>query len=130
MSLLCGIVNLNASILLSIGSLCNPGYVVKDWHVLLTIYVLVVSQAALNIFAFKFMPKIQTVASVVYVLLFIAFLSVFGAMGEKHSAAYAWTHFEVSSGWGNKFVSWNVGMLSAVWACESITQFTSTPEPH
>ncbi|KAF2172672.1 hypothetical protein M409DRAFT_62418 [Zasmidium cellare ATCC 36951] len=116
-SLLCGIVNVTAGLLLSLVNLCIPEYSPKDWHLYLTIVALAVTQAACNIFAWKVLPAAEVVAGWLHLLLFIVFVGVLGGMGSKHSADYVFTHFEVSSGWaGNRFVAWNLGMLSTTWS--------------
>ncbi|KAK4502029.1 hypothetical protein PRZ48_007840 [Zasmidium cellare] len=123
-SLLCGIVNVTAGLLLSLVSLCIPSYSPEDWHLYLVIVAFAVTQAACNIFAWKLLPAAEIVAGWLHVLLFFVFLGVLGGMGSKHDAEYVFTHFEASSGWeGNRFVAWNLGMLSTTW---SYTGFDGT----
>jgi choline transport protein len=37
-------------------------------------------------------------------------------MGSRHSAEFMFTERQISSGWDNTFVAWNLGMLTCVWS--------------
>lgn len=115
-SLLAGIANVNAGLLQSLASLNNPDYVPEQWHVVLIIYAMVISQTAINIFAYKLVPKIEMAAGILYVCLFVVFLTVLAALGDKHSASYVFTSSTVSSGWSDTFTAWNIGMLTCAWS--------------
>ncbi|EME86750.1 uncharacterized protein MYCFIDRAFT_131995 [Pseudocercospora fijiensis CIRAD86] len=118
LSVMCSIAQLTSSIFLSLASFMHPTYEPQSWHLVLVIYLLLLWQALINIFAFKWVPLIEMICTVLQIALFIVYVCVFAAMGEKHSASYVWTFFHTSNGWGNDFVSWNVGLLSCVWLCK------------
>ncbi|KXT02185.1 hypothetical protein AC578_5962 [Pseudocercospora eumusae] len=115
LSLMCSIAQLTSSIFLSLASFMHPGYEPQSWHLVLVIYLLLTWQALMNIFAFKWVPLIEMICTVLQIALFVVYICVFASLGEKHSASYVWTFFQSTNGWGNEFVSWNVGLLSCVW---------------
>lgn len=43
-----------------------------------------------------------------------------GTTKNKHDAAYVFTNFENYTGWDSNFVSWSVGLLSALYAFFSL----------
>ncbi|KXT08154.1 hypothetical protein AC579_250 [Pseudocercospora musae] len=115
LSLMCSVAQLTSSIFLSLASFMHPMYEPASWHLVLVIYLLLTWQALMNIFAFKWVPLIEMICTVLQIALFIVYICIFATMGEKHSASYVWTFFQSTNGWGDDFVSWNVGLLSCVW---------------
>ncbi|KAF7187752.1 putative amino-acid permease C15C4.04c [Pseudocercospora fuligena] len=115
LSLMCSIAQLTSSIFLSLASFMHPSYDPQSWHLVLVIYLLLIWQALMNIFAFKWVPLIEMICTVLQIALFIVYICVFASLGEKHSASYVWTFFQSTNGWASEFVSWNVGLLSCVW---------------
>ena len=51
-----------------------------------------------------------------------------GLTEEKHDAKYVFTGFENGTGWDSDFVSWSVGLLSALYAYFSLDTATHFSE--
>jgi len=115
-SLEAGIVNITAIILQSLAQLSYPNYVAQRWHVTLIIYAILLSQGLMNMYAFWLIPWIELFAGIAHVALFVVFLVVFITLGSRHNASYIFLEQDISSGWGNKFISWNLGMLTCTWS--------------
>lgn len=71
----------------------------------------------MNMYSFKIVPWVELMAGILHVLLFVVFVVVLAVLGSRHIADFVFlqTNYE-SSGWDNKFVSWNVGMLTCAWS--------------
>lgn len=119
-SMITSIAFMNAGLVLGLAKLEDPSYTATAWHLTLTIWAIVVLQAAVNVFAYSLLPVFEIGVSVLHVVLFVVVIVIFGTMGEKHSAKYVFTDFVTSSGWDDGFVSFNVGMLPFIWGCKSI----------
>lgn len=115
-SLLAGVCNVNALLLESLATLRHPDYVAQGWHTTLIVCALTVSQAAINIFAYRLVPLVETLAGILHVVLFFVMVGVLGGMGSKHDARYVFTFQSVASGWDNSFIAWNIGMLTCTWS--------------
>ncbi|KAG7004278.1 hypothetical protein G7Y79_00026g058620 [Physcia stellaris] len=117
-SLLAGVSNLTAIILQNMVALNDPSYVSKQWHIVLLIYAVVVTGVLVNIFTYKLVPKIELLAGICHVCLFIIFMVVLVVLGEqqRHTAEYVFLQQTVESGWTNTFVAWNIGMLTCTWS--------------
>ena len=48
-------------------------------------------------------------------VLFIVFVAVLTATARKHDASFVFLDSATASGWNNKFVSWNLGLLTPSW---------------
>lgn len=73
-------------------------------------------QGLVNTYAFKLVPWMETVAGVLHICLFIIFVVVLGVMGAHNDAKFVFLERNVSSGWSDTFVAWNLGMLTCVWS--------------
>lgn len=71
----------------------------------------------MNIYSFQVVPWVELMAGILHVLLFIAMVVVMADLGSRHSAEFVFlqTNYD-SSGWEDKYISWNVGMLTCVWS--------------
>lgn len=129
-SMLTSIVFMNGTLVLGLAELENPSYTQSPWHLTLTIWALVLFQAAVNIWAYHLIPVIEIILGVLHIVLFLVVLVILCTMGEKHSARYVFTDFVTSSGWGNGFVSFNVGMLPFIWMrkCDPYIQNEKTTD--
>jgi amino acid transporter len=117
-SLLAGIANITAIILQQLAVLNNPSYVPKTWHITLIMIAILFVQGLINSFGylFRLVPWLELVAGVLHICLFIIFLVVYVAMGTRHSARFIFLENQISSGWSNTYVAWNLGMLTCVWS--------------
>ena len=111
-SLLAGVANLTAIILQNLVTLNSPTYASKPWHTVLIIYAIVATGVLVNIFTYKLVPKIEFLAGIFHVCLFVIFLILLIVLGRRHNADYVFVNHSVSSGWTNTFVAWNIGMLT------------------
>ena len=92
---------------------------IKNW--ILTCFYLIkkkmiVPFGLINMYAFKLVPLIELMTGVLHVCLFVVFVVVFAVYGHGNSAEFIFLRSNVSSGWSNTYVSWNIGMLSCVWS--------------
>ena len=110
------IVNLTVLVLEAIITLQNPTYVAQRWHTSCIMIVIIILFGLLNSIRYTFylVPWLELVAGVLHVSLFILFTTVLWVMGSRNTTDYIFFHREVSSGWDNSFVSWNLGMLTCV----------------
>ena len=99
-------------------ALNDPSYVSKQWHTVLMIYAIVVTGMLINIFTYNLVPKIELLAGVLHVCLFVIFMVVLVVLGQqqRHTAEYVFTEQSVQSGWKDTFVAWNIGMLTCTWS--------------
>lgn len=75
---------------------------------------MVALQAFVNIYAFKIVVWMELLSGILHCVLFIVFIAVTAVMGTRNGGDFFLSK-NVSSGWDDYFVSWNVGMLSCVW---------------
>ncbi|KAI1334037.1 amino acid/polyamine transporter I [Xylariaceae sp. FL0016] len=114
-SLLAGSANFTVNLLESLISLNHDTYSAGGWHTTLLVIATVVVQASLNIYCFRVVPWIEFLGGILHFVLFIIFIVVLTVMGPRNSSSF-FLSSNVSSGWDNYFISWNVGMLSSIWA--------------
>ncbi|KAI5456626.1 amino acid/polyamine transporter I [Mariannaea sp. PMI_226] len=120
-SLLAGIANVTIILLESMIALNHTNYVAGGWHTSVLVIAMCVFQGLLNTYAFELIPWIELIAGVLHVALFVIFAVVLGVMGTRHSSSF-WLQTNISSGWDDTFIAWNLGMLTCVW---SFTGFDS-----
>jgi choline transport protein len=121
-SLLAGIANVTIILLEATIQLNHDDYTPGGWHTSVLVIAMCVLLGAINMFAFKLIPWVELVAGVLHVALFVVFVVVLAVMGTRHNAEFVFLESNTSSGWDDKFVSWNLGMLTCVW---SFTSFDS-----
>lgn len=115
-SLLAGIANVTIILLESLVALNNPSYVAQGWHTSLLVIAMCALQGAMNMYAFKLIPWIEMVAGILHICLFVVFVVVLAVMGPRNSASFVFLDRNISSGWSDTFVAWNLGMLTCVWS--------------
>lgn len=71
----------------------------------------------MNIYNFQIIPWVELMAGVLHITLFVVFVVVMASLGSKNSRDFIFlqTNYD-SSGWENRYISWNVGMLTCVWS--------------
>lgn len=67
-------------------------------------------------YTFWLIPWIELLAGVGHICLFVVFAVVLVTLGPRHSAYYIFLESSSSSGWSNKFISWNLGVLTCAWS--------------
>ncbi|EMR65328.1 putative amino acid permease protein [Eutypa lata UCREL1] len=122
LSLLAGVANVTIIQLESTIQLNHEAYVPGGWHTSVLVIAMIVPFGLINMYAFKLVPLIELMTGVLHVCLFVVFVVVFAVYGHGNSAEFIFLRSNVSSGWSNTYVSWNIGMLSCVW---SFTGFDS-----
>lgn len=114
-SLLAGIANVTIIQLESVISLNHPSYAAGGWHTSVLVVTMCLMQALMNVYAFGLIPWVEMVAGVLHVCLFVIFVVVLCVLGVGHESAF-WLHRNISSGWDDQYVAWNLGMLTCVWS--------------
>ena len=117
-SLLAGIANITAIILQNLAVLNHASYVPQTWHITLMMIAILTVQGLINSvgWTFALVPWLELVAGVLHICLFIVFMVVYLTMGTRHNAEWIFLERQVSSGWTNTYVTWNLGMLTCVWS--------------
>lgn len=103
-----GVVSLEATIQLN-----NPDYSPGGWHTTMIVICMLLFMALMNIYAFRVIPWLEFVAGILNVCLFLIYIVVLFVMSPRNSADFILTT-NMTSGWDNYFVSWNVGSLSHI----------------
>ncbi|KAM5344334.1 hypothetical protein ACJ41O_012871 [Fusarium nematophilum] len=114
-SLLAGIANVTIILLESMINLNHPNYIAGGWHTSVLVIAMCVLQGVMNVYAFKLIPWIELVAGVLHVCLFVVFVVVLAVMGTRNDSSF-WLSRNISSGWEDTYISWNLGMLTCVWS--------------
>ena len=114
-STLAGVANTTAYTLQSLAAANYPDYEAERWHVTLIIFALLVVGGLLNVYAWRLIPWIETLAGILHVLLFIIFMVVLTSLAPKHNADSVFLTPASYSGWNNKFVSFNLGLMTPSW---------------
>jgi choline transport protein len=73
-------------------------------------------QGLMNDYTFWLIPWIELFAGIGHVALFFVFIIVLVVMGPRHNAHDIFIQQDISSGWSNTFISWNLGMLTCAWS--------------
>ncbi|KAF5586352.1 GABA permease [Fusarium pseudocircinatum] len=120
-SLLAAIANVTIILLESMISINHPSYIAGGWHTSVLVIAMCLVHGLMNIYAFKLIPWVELVAGVLHVCLFVIFVVVLVVMGPRNPSSF-WLQRNISSGWNNEYIAWNLGMLTCVW---SFTGFDS-----
>lgn len=115
-SLEAGIINITAIMLQAVVQLKNPDYVAERWHLTLIILAMLLLQGLMNMYTFWLIPWIELFAGIGHVCLFVVFVVVLVVLSPRHSGHFIFLEQSVSSGWSDKFVAWNLGMLTCAWS--------------
>ncbi|KGQ12841.1 Choline transport protein [Beauveria bassiana D1-5] len=99
-------------------AIVSTEYEPKTWHAFMICIACMVCWAVVNIFAVQLLHYMNAAIHVVGYLLVIGVLA--GSTKEKHDATFVFTKFQNSTGWDSDFVSWSVGLLSALYAYFSL----------
>lgn len=91
-----------------------PSYEVEGWKTFLIFLGQVCTLAAVNIWCWRLVPWFELLAGILNVVLFFIFIVALWVMAPRNDASFLMQK-NVSSGWENYSVAWNIGILSAVW---------------
>lgn len=114
-SLLAGMANIGANVVVTIVQAQYGGYVSKDWHVVLIMYALLVVYGLINNYAWWTVPYIEVMSGMLHIVLWVVFVAVLVGMADKHSAEWVFFDKGSSSGWDNDFVEFNLGIILVTW---------------
>ncbi|KAI0016392.1 amino acid permease [Xylariomycetidae sp. FL0641] len=92
----------------------HPSYSPGGWRSAVLIVGFVVFQTLVNIFCFRLVPWIEFLGGILHIIGFFTFIAVLAVMAPRNDSSI-FLAAEVSSGWDNYGISWNVGVLSSVW---------------
>lgn len=110
-----GTTNVLGNIVTTLVGVQYPDYHSKSWHILLIMYGFLLVIGLLNQFAFWIIPWMEMAAGVLHVILFITFVAVLSALGQRNSADFVFFEKANASGWQNDFVSFNLGIILITW---------------
>ncbi|KAK2741142.1 hypothetical protein FQN57_005744 [Myotisia sp. PD_48] len=114
-SLLAGVANVTANMIQGLVIANYPNYHPERWHLTLIIFAMLIVEGLMNMYTFWLIPWIELLAGILHVVLFVVFVVVLVSMAPRHSAKFVFTNYQSSSGWNNRFVSWNLGLLTPTW---------------
>ena len=115
-SLLAGVINIAANIIVTLAAARYPSYVPKGWHVTLIMYALLIVLGLMNIYVFWVIPWFEMVAGLLHIILWIIFVVVLVCLAPRHTADFVFTEKSQLSGWTNEYIGFNLGMVTATWA--------------
>ena len=107
--------NTSAYMLQSLAAANYPNYDPKPFHVTLIIFALLIVEGLMNMFTWFLIPWIELLAGILHIVLFVIFVVVFVTLAPRHSAEFVFMKAASSSGWQNKFVSFNLGLMTPTW---------------
>ncbi|KAJ0107334.1 hypothetical protein J7T55_015800 [Diaporthe amygdali] len=113
-ALLASCLNGNTVILEGLIQLAHPEYKTGGWHTALIMIATVAFCAIINMYAFWLVPWFELLTGFLNVCMVTALFIVLWAMAPRNSADI-FMQTNVSSGWGNYFVSANLGALSNIY---------------
>ncbi|PSN74624.1 amino acid transporter [Corynespora cassiicola Philippines] len=122
-ALLAGVFNVNAVTLQNSIVAVRPGYAdaVRGWHTSVIMLGIIAVAGAVNVWGWRGVPWVETGVGALHVGAWVAFLGVIGGLGwergEVKSSREVFVEGEWGrSGWEDRFISFNVGMLATVWS--------------
>ncbi len=110
-----GVANTSAYMLQSLAEANYPGYVGKPYHVTLIIFALLIVEGLMNMYTWFLIPWFELVAGVLHIILFIIFVVVLVTLSPRHTNDFVFFKQYADSGWTNKFVSFNLGLMTPTW---------------
>ena len=114
-SALAGSTSSQANILLGLVSTNHPSYEFRPWHLTLLIIAQLATVGLMNMYAFRAIPWLELLAGILHVVLWAIFVIVLVALAPRNQSDFVFLERSSNSGWGNGFVSWNLGLLVPAW---------------
>lgn len=109
-SLLAGVTNICANVTTTIVVANYPNYVVQGWHTILIMYAYLLFFGILNMYAFWMIPWIEFLAGLLHLIQWVILATVLLVLAPRHTNKFVFTEKANTSGWGNDFVSFNLGI--------------------
>lgn len=104
-----------------------PNYVPEAWHITLIMFAILIFGGLMNMYTFLVIPWVEMLAGILHVALFIVYVVVLISLAPRRSADFVFFHQESFSGWTDKFISWNLGLLTPVWPFIGKEQYCQSP---
>ncbi|KAK1673623.1 amino acid/polyamine transporter I [Colletotrichum godetiae] len=112
-----------ANIITSLAIFNNDDYEPQRWHTSLIMIGTLVLPFIFNLWFRKFLNAFEIIGGVLHIALFVAFIIIFAALGQRSSPDYVFkTLTSDLSGWNNPGISWGLGLLTITF---SVTGFDS-----
>lgn len=100
----------------SLITLNSETYVAGGWKTSVLVIACATSQGLVNVYAFRVIPWLEMISSILHVGLFVLILVVFVVMAPRHDASFLLKPM-IASGWDhNPYVSWHLGMLTCIFS--------------
>ena len=114
-SVLAGVVNITANVIQALAELNFPDYAPQRYQLTLMVWAILIVEGLMNIYVFWLIPWIELLAGLLHIVLFVVFVVVLVTLAPRHSSDFVFFDRATASGWGNGFVSWNLGLLTPMW---------------
>jgi hypothetical protein len=90
-------------------------YVPERWHGTLLTWAVLAVPVVCNIFARRALAPLEIVGGVTHILFLIVYVVILAVMAPRSTASFVFTQTLTGlSGWSNRGIQWNIGLLSAV----------------
>lgn len=100
----------------SLITLNSETYVAGGWKTSVLVIACAVFQGLVNVYAFRVIPWLEMISSILHAGLFVLVLVVFVVMAPRHEASFLLKPM-IASGWDhNPYVSWHLGMLTCIFS--------------
>lgn len=100
----------------SLITLNSETYVAGGWKTSVLVIACAVFQGLVNVYAFRVIPWLEMISSILYIGLLVLVLVVFVVMVPSHEASLLLKPM-IASGWDhNPYVSWHLGMLTCIFS--------------
>jgi choline transport protein len=104
----------------SLIALNSTTYIAGGWKTSVLVIGCAVIQGLVNVYAFRVIPWLEMISSILHVGLFVLVLVVFVVMAPRHDASFLLRSI-IASGWDhNSYVSWHLGMLTCIFSITGI----------
>lgn len=100
----------------SLITLNSETYVAGGWKTSVLVIACATFQGLVNVYAFRVIPWLEMISSILHVGLFVLVLVVFVVMAPRHEASFLLKPM-IASGWDHSpYVSWHLGMLTCIFS--------------
>ena len=99
-------------------------YIPKGWHGTLLAWGVLALPVLCNIFARKALTPIEIIGGITHITFLIVYTVVLATMAPRSTASYVFATTTSAGGWTNIGVSWNIGLLTAVFPLGGIYDHT------
>ncbi|EFW18818.1 amino acid permease 2 [Coccidioides immitis H538.4] len=114
-SLLAGVANTTANMIQGLAIINYPNYQPERWHLTMIMFAMLIIEGLMNMYTFWLIPWVELLAGILHIVLFIVFVVVLVCLAPRHTADFVFAKGASASGWNNRYVSWNLGLLTPTW---------------